>query len=200
MTRSISSSSKQLLASLSLPALGMLLLAPQTAAAQGPVDIYGEPDPVEVPDDGPCCAIPPELDQPTADMVDQFGQPYVFDAEGIFLAGTCSSTADPNDYVFGLTDVADQTDGTTNYLADHWASAPMFHHPKWTRKYLGEVFGITYDSHGNVFLTEASIYGQNGGANFQAVIPTTTALVPVMNGGEVWKIDTKVIIETVRRR
>lgn len=169
--------------------LGLLALTPQSARANDPVDGYGEPDPVEVPDQGPCCAMPMELSEPSADMPDQFGTPYSYDPEGILLAATCSSTADPNDYVFGFTDVSDQTDGTTNYLADHWASAPMFHHPKWTRKYLGEVFGIAQDGHGNHYLTEAAIYGQNGGANFQAQIPASTALVPMMTGGEVWKID-----------
>lgn len=64
-------------------------------------------------------------------------------------------------YTFGLVDL--RSPGLPDYggcvpTAPLW-NAPMYHHATWNAKDLGNVYGITYDARGHVYLAAHGLYG-----------------------------------------
>ena len=137
---------------------------------------------VEVPTSGPCCFGTPSWEKPEGmPLVDQDGDPYLYNPNTTLVAGTCASSVAANGFVFGVTDISDQANAVTG---TDWGlstvnvgpgsnEAPMYHHPNWTRAHLGEVFGAAYGPDGAIYLTATEAY------------PTLGA----NTGGEVWRID-----------
>lgn len=85
-------------------------------------------------------------------------------------AATCAApSVDPSGtpipasagYTFGLMDVrgpASTTYGGCVPTAPLW-HAPMYHHPSWNAQELGNVFGITLDARGNMYVAAHGLYG-----------------------------------------
>lgn len=61
----------------------------------------------------------------------------------------------PNDYVLGLIDIRTPP---IAMLGRSW-TPPMYHHPSWTGRNLGQIFGLALDDNGNIYVTATSMYG-----------------------------------------
>ena len=84
----------------------------------------------------------------------------------------------PDNYVFGLIDLRTPPPAR---IGRNW-NAPMYHHPSWTARNLGQVFGVALDDTGNIYVTATSMYGLP--TNFN----TVGVFGPAGPGG-VYKID-----------
>lgn len=72
--------------------------------------------------------------------------------------GTCFSDAwNPasQGFVLGVIDVRNPPPAL---VGENWP-APMYHHPRWTVHELGEVFGVTLDPWGNIYVASTIVYG-----------------------------------------
>lgn len=71
---------------------------------------------------------------------------------GIFRAEV---TILPDDYVVGVLDLRSPPQ---NLLGENW-TPPMYHNPKWTARYLGQVYGLALDEEANIYVGATSLYG-----------------------------------------
>ncbi len=76
------------------------------------------------------------------------------------FAGTVSQQSDitinPDGYVLGVVDVRNPPPEA--FSAPQW-EPPMYHHPDWTARNLGQIFGLTLDEEGNIYVTASAMYG-----------------------------------------
>ena len=61
----------------------------------------------------------------------------------------------PDDYVVGLIDIRTPP---PNLIGKNW-TPPMYHHPKWTARHLGQVFGLALDHKSNMYVCASATYG-----------------------------------------
>ena len=72
---------------------------------------------VEVPSEGPCCYATPGWESPEEmPLVDQDGNAYVYDPGTTLMAGTCHSGLAADGFVFGVTDISDQSNAVFGLL------------------------------------------------------------------------------------
>lgn len=98
------------------------------------------------------------------------------------FAGWVSDQSDivikPDDYVLGVLDLRTPPPAM---LGQNW-TPPMYHHPSWTARNLGQIFGLALDGAGNMYVTASSMYG------LPANIRQTGVFGPAGPGG-IYKID-----------
>jgi hypothetical protein len=112
----------------------------------------GEPGDPTAPESCDCCVErPPLVDNPQAPFV-----PFV---PGVVAAVTNSpfSVNDPAVYVVEL------GNETSAPLGANWTATQRYSHPSWTMSKLGQVFGVTMDDTGTIYVGHTSCYGTIGG-------------------------------------
>ncbi|MBL9120509.1 MAG: dockerin type I repeat-containing protein [Phycisphaerae bacterium] len=99
-----------------------------------------------------CCGARPEIvNAPPAPFV-----PFVQGA----VAAVTNSPSGPNDPPVYLIEIGNPGAAP---LGSNWNAAQRYSHPSWTTSKLGQVFGVTIDGSGNVFVGHTSCYGNIGG-------------------------------------
>lgn len=68
---------------------------------------------------------------------------------------TCYADGVNDIYVMGVMDVSGHASAST-HPAEYMP--PMYHHPDWTRAKMGNIFGLTLDNAGNMYVTATSAY------------------------------------------
>ena len=121
------------------------------------------------------------------------------------LVVTCGAPTD-SDYVIAIMNINNLS---TNIgplgspVGDNWAlpainarhAVPGF---PFTRRNLGQVFGIANDNIGDVYVGATNIYNQkNFWGTINSVVPATPAVGQVQNSGSVYKINASTIVEFV---
>ena len=81
----------------------------------------------------------------------------VTDGVAAVTCGTIESMPEDQRWVFGLMNINDVMPNSGR--VDVTNNVEMYHHPSWHIDSMGNVFGITMDDHGNVFVTASSNYG-----------------------------------------
>lgn len=87
-------------------------------------------------------------------------------------------TIKPDDYVMGILDVRIPP---AAMKGRNW-TPPMYHHPTWTARNLGQIFGLALDGRANMYVTASSMYG----------LPSNTSRPGVFGPGgpgAIYKID-----------
>lgn len=107
---------------------------------------------------------------------------------------TCFADGVNDIYVMGIIDLSGF--GSAPLHPTEW-QPPMYHHPDWTRAKLGDIFGLTLDKNGNIYVTATSAYwqdiytgagpgavykidGQTGAVSLFATLPNDAAQKPAL--------------------
>ncbi len=125
--------------------------SPGTPPGQGVFQITCQGPCDQQPPANTCCGARPSFEDP------QYASGF---GGGPILVGT-QHRYGPAEFVVNVIDVTGQGSAPLN---TNWVP-PRFNHPSWTKGNLGQVFGITLDDQGNIYVTHTAIYDFCGGAS-----------------------------------
>ena len=80
---------------------------------------------------------------------------YQKDSNGSF---SIPARIDPSGYVLAVVDVRDRSTAPPQTMNTSWL-ANAYHHPDWTAKKLGQIFGLAIDRDGAIYTTATTVYG-----------------------------------------
>lgn len=111
---------------------------------------------------------------------------YALSTNKLAVATCFADTA--SDYVMGVMDVSGHASAPIHPAE---FMPPMYHHPDWTRTNLGNIFGLTLDDQGNMYVTATSAYwsdvygpaGSGGVYKVDGITGNVTTFASLPNAG-----------------